>query len=127
VGHRRGDGIVLVDTGMHEPGSFAHLERALHQVRLRVENVRLLVCTHAHADHYGQAAAVVERSGCELWMHPAHQHMLGYASDPDAALSSRVEVARQSGVPEAPLAAYAEARKGENSGSTASSRRTASS
>jgi glyoxylase-like metal-dependent hydrolase (beta-lactamase superfamily II) len=111
-----GDGIVLVDTGMHEPGSFAHLERALHQVRLRVENVRLLVCTHAHADHYGQAAAVVERSGCELWMHPAHQHMLGYASDPDAALSSRVEVARQSGVPEAPLAAYAEARKGQSSG-----------
>jgi glyoxylase-like metal-dependent hydrolase (beta-lactamase superfamily II) len=111
-----GDGIVLVDTGMHEPGSFAHLERALHQVRLRVENVRLLVCTHAHADHYGQAAAVVERSGCVLWMHPAHEHMLGYASDPEAALRARVEVARQSGVPEAPLAAYADARKDEPSG-----------
>ncbi len=111
-----GDGIVLVDTGMHEPGSFAHLERALHQVRLRVENVRLLVCTHAHADHYGQAATVVERSGCALWMHPNHAHMLGYAADPDAALRARVEIARQSGVPEAPLEDYAEARKGEPSG-----------
>ena len=61
-----GDGIVLVDTGMHEPGSMAHLERALEQVNLRLENVRLLLCTHAHSDHYGQAATIVERAGCEL-------------------------------------------------------------
>ncbi len=30
-----GDGVVLVDTGMHEPGSLAHLERALDQAGLR--------------------------------------------------------------------------------------------
>ncbi|HEX6389984.1 MAG TPA: MBL fold metallo-hydrolase, partial [Solirubrobacteraceae bacterium] len=104
-----GDGIVLVDTGMHEPGSFAHLERALAQCNLRVEHVRLLVCTHAHSDHYGQAATVMERAGCELWMHPNHEHMTRAASDPQAALQRRLEVARQSGVPEAPLQAYAEA------------------
>jgi hypothetical protein len=40
-----GDGIVLFDTGMHEPGSMAHLERAMEQVNLRVEHVRLVVCT----------------------------------------------------------------------------------
>ena len=33
-----------------------HLERALEQVGLRLEHVRLLVCTHAHIDHCGQAA-----------------------------------------------------------------------
>ena len=32
-----GSGIVLVDTGMHQPGSMAQLERAMEQVRLRVE------------------------------------------------------------------------------------------
>ena len=37
------------------PGSLGHLERALDQVNLRLEHVRLLVCTHAHSDHYGQA------------------------------------------------------------------------
>ena len=46
-----GDGIVLVDTGMHEPGSMDQLERALDQVNLRVDLVRLVVCTHAHSDH----------------------------------------------------------------------------
>ena len=111
-----GDGIVLFDTGMHEPGSFAHLERALAQVNLKVEHVRLLVCTHAHSDHYGQAATIIDRAGCELWMHPDHEHMTRAAQDPQAALDRRLEVARQSGVPEAPLQAYAEARRGQGFG-----------
>ena len=105
-----GDGIVLVDTGMHEPGSMAHLERALAQVNLNLDLVRLLVCTHAHSDHYGQAATIVERTGCELWMHPNHEHMLSAARDPEAAFDRRIEVARQSGVPEEPLQRYSEAR-----------------
>ncbi|HEY4093961.1 MAG TPA: MBL fold metallo-hydrolase, partial [Baekduia sp.] len=111
-----GDGIVLVDTGMHEPGSLANLERALAQVNLKLEHVRLLVCTHAHSDHYGQAAAIVERTGCELWMHPNHDHMLQAARDPDAAFGRRIEVARQSGVPEEPLRRYSEARRGQGYG-----------
>lgn len=111
-----GDGIVLVDTGMHEPGSFAHLERALEQVNLKLEHIRLLVCTHAHSDHYGQAATIIERAGCELWMHPNHAHMTEAAKDPEEAFNRRLEVARQSGVPEAPLRAYREARKGQGYG-----------
>src|SRR5437763_5781089 len=111
-----GDGIVLFDTGMHEPGSLAHLERALGQVNLSLDNVRLLVCTHAHSDHYGQAADIVDRAGCELWMHPNHEHMTRAAQDPDAALERRIEIARQSGVPEEPLRAYAEARRGQGFG-----------
>lgn len=110
-----GDGIVLVDCGMHEPGSLAHLERAMDQVNLRLEHVRLLVCTHAHSDHYGQAATVIERSGCEFWMHPNHDHMLRTAEDPDAALDRRIEVARASGVPEAALELF-ERRRGEQYG-----------
>jgi glyoxylase-like metal-dependent hydrolase (beta-lactamase superfamily II) len=70
-----GDGIVLFDTGLHEAGSMAHLDRALDMVGLRVELVRLVVCTHAHIDHCGQAPAIAERAGCELWMHPDHAHL----------------------------------------------------
>jgi glyoxylase-like metal-dependent hydrolase (beta-lactamase superfamily II) len=111
-----GDGIVLVDTGMHEPGSMANLERALAQVNLNLDLVRLLVCTHAHSDHYGQAATIVERTGCELWMHPNHEHMLAAARDPETAFDRRIEVARQSGVPEEPLRRYSEARRGQGYG-----------
>jgi glyoxylase-like metal-dependent hydrolase (beta-lactamase superfamily II) len=111
-----GDGVVLVDTGMHEPGSLAHLERALDQVRLRLEHVRVLACTHAHSDHYGQAGPIVGRAGCELWMHPDHAHMTQAAQDPEAALERRLEVARQSGVPEEPLRRYAEQRRSQGFG-----------
>ena len=111
-----GDGVVLFDTGMHEPGSLAHLERALGMCNLRLENVRLVVCTHAHSDHYGQAAPTVSRAGCELWMHPNYQHILSMAEDPDAALARRLEVARQSGVPEEPLRRFASQRGKQNPG-----------
>src|SRR5881398_1398858 len=70
----RGDGIVLVDTGLHDAGSMGNLERALDQVGLHLELVRLIVCTHAHADHFGQAASIKRRAGCEVWMHPNHEH-----------------------------------------------------
>lgn len=111
-----GSGIVMVDTGMHEPGSEGHLDRALKQVNLKVETTRLLVCTHAHSDHYGQAKTIVDRAECELWMHPNHEHMRDAASDPEAALLQRIEIARQSGVPEEPLQAYATQAKSRNPG-----------
>ncbi len=97
-----GSGIVLVDTGMHEPGSLAQLERAMDQVNLRLEHVRLLACTHAHSDHWGQAAPIMERAGCELWLHPNHAHATARADNPEAALERRLEVGRQSGVPPRP-------------------------
>jgi glyoxylase-like metal-dependent hydrolase (beta-lactamase superfamily II) len=111
-----GSGIVLVDTGMHLPGSMAQLERALDQVNLRLEHVRLLCCTHAHSDHWGQAAPIRRRAGCELWMHPNHAHATADADDPDAALARRLEVGRQSGVPEAALREYLERRREMPSG-----------
>ena len=110
------DGVVLVDTGLHEPGAMLQLERALYQAGLRVEHVRLLVCTHAHSDHYGLAAPIMERSGCELWMHPNHEHMTKAARDPDRSFERRLEVARQSGVPAATLAGYESARRGQGFG-----------
>jgi glyoxylase-like metal-dependent hydrolase (beta-lactamase superfamily II) len=106
-----GSGIVLVDTGMHQPGSMMQLERALEQVNLRVEHIRLLACTHAHSDHWGQAAPITERAGCELWMHPNHEHATRTAGDRGAWVARRLEVGRQSGVPEEALQRYAERAK----------------
>jgi glyoxylase-like metal-dependent hydrolase (beta-lactamase superfamily II) len=111
-----GRGIVLVDTGMHLPGSLAQLERAMEQVNLRLEHVRLLVCTHAHTDHWGQAAPVVQRAACEFWMHPNHAHATRPREDPERALARRIEVGRQSGVPEAALASYRERMRDMPSG-----------
>jgi glyoxylase-like metal-dependent hydrolase (beta-lactamase superfamily II) len=106
-----GDGVVLVDTGRHDAGSLAHLERALDQVGLRIEQVRLIVLTHAHVDHCGQAPPIAERAGCQVWLHPDHAHHTRSLADPDAALAARLEVARQSGVPEEAMRRWAEQRR----------------
>jgi len=103
-------GIVLFDTGIGGKGRLRQFDLALAQVGFGLEDVRLLVCTHSHTDHYGLAAPIVEGAGCELWMHPAWEHVRLLADDPAAALEHRLEVARQSGVPAAALERYRESR-----------------
>ena len=110
---QRGDGIVLFDTGMGGKGRLRQLDLALAQAGFGVEDVGLLVCTHSHTDHYGLAAPIVEAAGCELWMHPAWEHVRLLADDPAAALEQRLEVARQSGVPVAALERYRESRESD--------------
>jgi glyoxylase-like metal-dependent hydrolase (beta-lactamase superfamily II) len=99
-------GIVLFDTGIGGKGGLRRFDIALAQAGFGLEDVRLLVCTHSHTDHYGLAAPIVEGAGCELWMHPAWGHVRLMADDPAAALENRIEVARQSGVPPAALERY---------------------
>jgi glyoxylase-like metal-dependent hydrolase (beta-lactamase superfamily II) len=106
-------GIVLFDTGIGGKGGLRQFDLALAQAGFGLEDVRLLVCTHSHTDHYGLAAPIVAGAGCKLWMHPAWEHVRLLADDPAAALEQRLEVARQSGVPPAALERYREARSGD--------------
>jgi glyoxylase-like metal-dependent hydrolase (beta-lactamase superfamily II) len=112
-----GDGVVLFDTGYYfaDVGT-RRLEFALAQVGLELGDVGLLVCTHAHTDHYGLAGPIIDATGCELWIHPAWEHVRGLADDPEGALERRIEVARQSGVPPAALREYEKSRRGAETG-----------
>jgi glyoxylase-like metal-dependent hydrolase (beta-lactamase superfamily II) len=107
-------GIVLFDTGIGGKGRLRQLDLALGQVDFGLEDVRLVVCTHSHTDHYGLAAPICEAASCELWMHPRWEHVRLLADDPAAALEQRIEVARQSGVPPASLERYRQARSGDD-------------
>lgn len=113
---RSGDGFVLFDTGMHQRESMEQLERALQMCGLRLEQARLLVCTHSHSDHCGQAASIVERAGCEMWMKPDEGHMRRMFEDREGELQRRIEVARQSGVPELVLRRYMQQREDSEPG-----------
>jgi len=106
-------GVVLFDTGIGGRGRLRQFDLALAQAGFGLEDVKLLVCTHSHTDHYGLAAPIVEEAGCELWMHPRWGHIRLLADDPAAALEQRIEVARQSGVPPAALERYRESREGD--------------
>jgi glyoxylase-like metal-dependent hydrolase (beta-lactamase superfamily II) len=109
-------GIVLFDTGIGGAGGLRRLDMALAQAGFGLEDVRLVVCTHSHTDHYGLAAPITEAAGCELWMHPRWEHVRLLADDPAAALEQRLEVARSSGVPPAALERYRSARSDSDTG-----------
>ena len=109
-----GGGIVLFDTGMGGKGRLRQLDLALAQAGFGVEDVGLLVCTHSHTDHYGLAAR--DRRGGRLRAldAPAPGSTCGCSPTTRRRRSStRLEVARQSGVPVAALERYREARSGD--------------
>lgn len=103
---QQGAGIALFDTGVGGRGRLRMLDIALAQAGFGVEDVKLVVCTHSHSDHYGLAASICEETGCELWMHPNWEHIRLQADDPEAALEARLEVGRMSGVPMVALDRY---------------------
>lgn len=104
-----GDGHVLFDCGLAGEDALEQMREALGQIGKRLEDTRLLVCTHAHVDHYGLAKAIVDVAGCELWMHPNHEHLTASLKDPERLLEQRVAIGRESGVPEELLQYYREA------------------
>jgi glyoxylase-like metal-dependent hydrolase (beta-lactamase superfamily II) len=61
--------LVLIDAGFpdHETPIF----EAIESIGRRPEDLNHLVCTHAHPDHIGSAAAVVSRTGATTGCTPA--------------------------------------------------------
>jgi len=106
-----GDGLLLVDTGIYSDQSIRELERALDQCGLSLDMVHRIVCTHAHADHAGQAMTIKERTGAEILMHRNVAHMTGYVKDSAAVLNSRLDRALRCGVPVASVNRQREARR----------------
>jgi glyoxylase-like metal-dependent hydrolase (beta-lactamase superfamily II) len=106
-----GDGLLLVDTGIYSDDSIRELERALDQCGLSLDMVHRIVCTHAHADHAGQAMTIKERTGAEILMHRDVAHMKGYVENSEAVLNSRLDRALRCGVPSESVNRQREARR----------------
>ncbi|HEY1689760.1 MAG TPA: MBL fold metallo-hydrolase [Solirubrobacteraceae bacterium] len=105
----RDDGLMLVDCGTAgHPSCAKALELALQQTGYRLEDVRLLAVTHAHSDHVGLAGWVFERSGCEVWMHPAARRFYEVIREPERIEAARGRRALQEGVPPQLLPIFAD-------------------
>jgi glyoxylase-like metal-dependent hydrolase (beta-lactamase superfamily II) len=63
------DGVVLVDTGL--PGRGAAIEKALHEARHAVGDIRHILLTHWHPDHVGNVAGLRTRSSARVLAHAA--------------------------------------------------------
>lgn len=61
-----GEPLTLVDTGPNSGTSLDHLERALSELRIRIEDLELIVLTHQHMDHEGLLEVIARRSGAPV-------------------------------------------------------------
>jgi glyoxylase-like metal-dependent hydrolase (beta-lactamase superfamily II) len=61
------DGCVLVDAGI--PGTEKRVERVLAREGRSLEDIKLIVVTHAHVDHAGNAARMRELTGAPILAH----------------------------------------------------------
>ena len=65
------DQLVLIDTGVGREVCWQALEAGLAQFGFAIKDITLLLLTHGHTDHFGQAARIKEASGCQVWGHEA--------------------------------------------------------
>ncbi|MGW5076529.1 MBL fold metallo-hydrolase [Rhodococcus sp. NPDC004095] len=65
---RDGDALTLIDGGY--PGDVRAVERAIHSLGRRPEDIRGMLLTHAHIDHMGAIVAFHERYGTPVFTDP---------------------------------------------------------
>ena len=63
------DGYTLVDCGWNTPEAFAALEEELKEVSVTFDDIRRLLVTHVHPDHYGMAGRIKDVCNAEVIIH----------------------------------------------------------
>jgi len=59
---------VLVDTGVKSPESWRALQAGLSEQGLAVSDLKRVIITHPHVDHFGQASKISEESDASVWV-----------------------------------------------------------
>ena len=68
------DGLTLVDCGWKADDVLVALERGLAEIDASLADVKRMLVTHAHFDHYGLAATLRRMGVPTLYMHEADAH-----------------------------------------------------
>lgn len=78
----QGDGaITLIDSGWSRPAAWAALEAGLRLVGAELGDVRSVLVTHMHRDHFGQAASLRQVSGASVVLGRGERLSLEYILD----------------------------------------------
>jgi glyoxylase-like metal-dependent hydrolase (beta-lactamase superfamily II) len=95
-----GGGLAMVDAGWNTDEAWSALSDGLASAGGSVADVRAVMVTHIHPDHYGLAGRVREESGAWIGLHPADAIMLeARYGNTDELLDTMVHFLTDSGVP----------------------------
>lgn len=59
---------ILVDTGVKSPESWRLLQAGLSEQGVAVRDIKKVIITHPHVDHFGQASKIADESGASVWV-----------------------------------------------------------
>lgn len=106
-------GLVLIDAGWDDDEPWQALQSGLAFMGASPADVRGVLVTHAHPDHYGLAPRIREISGAWIALHPADNHMLAFDdAQTDRHIESFADWLVKMGAPEAELTDFHESAEG---------------
>lgn len=99
------DGPTLIDCGIYLPDQaedhgWDHLVAALDACDVAPTDIRRLILTHTHIDHYGMSGRLKEMTGCEVTFHRAGDEELEILRDPGSVAETLRKTYAEHGVPE---------------------------
>jgi glyoxylase-like metal-dependent hydrolase (beta-lactamase superfamily II) len=89
-----GGGVMLIDAGF--PGSRDDVIGSLRQLGFDVDDLRAILLTHAHIDHFGSAIWFAENHGTPIYSHPDE---VGHAKREYLEQASPIDIARHAWQP----------------------------
>ena len=105
-----GDGHILIDSGWDSQEALYALQEGIKGASLKLRDIRKLVVTHIHPDHYGLSTKLKQICGSEVAIHRIDAGLIFARYRDFAGLLRKVEgILRQNGVPEAELPQLKEA------------------
>ncbi|NIQ39053.1 MAG: MBL fold metallo-hydrolase [Proteobacteria bacterium] len=63
------DPMTLIDSGTKTEISFVALKDSLQTLGYQIDDIKRILITHGHVDHYGQARGIASQSGAEIYIH----------------------------------------------------------
>ncbi|MCH7811930.1 MAG: MBL fold metallo-hydrolase [Chloroflexi bacterium] len=95
------DGYTLVDSGWNTPEAFAALEQELRELHLTFADIKRLLVTHVHPDHYGLAGRIKEICGAQIIVHQRERDFIrSRYRQPEQLLDRMAAWLIENGVPE---------------------------
>src|SRR5215471_199336 len=61
--------LTLIDAGPRDPVSLEALRSGLASLGHKLSDIKRIIISHAHADHYGLARVVIDESGATAYIH----------------------------------------------------------